>query len=119
MSGTVWKYLPDVQEAISNVRKCTGVSLGCPGVVGSFSQMSRRGRDTLPNLPYTSGHLIGPPGHPGGPFEQSRTSERTYRTSSWASQTSGRAFRTLPDIREASWTSRRASHHSWTFGRAT
>ena len=38
------------REALSNVKKWSGGSLGCPGVVGRPSWMIERGRETLPNV---------------------------------------------------------------------
>ena len=74
MSGSVQKAIPDVREALSDVRECSEGPPGCPGVVVSISRMSRSGskplldiREGLPDIwegfPTTLGHSAGSPDH--------------------------------------------------------
>ena len=127
MSGTVWKALPDIREALSNVQKWLGGSLGCPGVVGSFpgclggvgspSRMSGSGRDTLPNVRELSGAPQGcpgvveaPPGCPeglpdvqewlGDPAECPGVVCKPSQMFGRPSQMSGRCWEALTDFRE-------------------
>ena len=126
LSGRVSRPLPDILEGLLTL---SGHSEVCPDHSRTSVRGSRPLLDIWEKLPTTPGHpreppttsrhLIGSPGHPGGPSEHSRTFERTYRTSVWASQTCGRAFQTLPDICKASWTSGWACHPSRTFGRVS
>ena len=60
MSGSVRKALPNVQEALlnvrsgwkalTNVRELSGDPPGCPGVIERPSRMIGSGRKTLPNV---------------------------------------------------------------------
>ena len=50
MFGTGRETLPDVQEALSDVREWTRGSLGSSGVVERPSRMIGSGRETLANV---------------------------------------------------------------------
>ena len=76
MSGSVRIALLDVRGGLLDYREWSGVSHGCPGVVGKPSRTSERAF-----------------GLPGGPSEHSRTFQR-------ASWTSERVTQQLLDIRE-------------------
>ena len=89
MSGSGREVLPDVRE-------WSGVSPGCPGVVGSLFWMSGSGRETLPEvesgweaLPDVRGLLGGHFGCPGVVGSPSRVVERPSQCLGVV----GRAFR--------------------------
>ena len=50
MFGSVREALPDVREALLNVRKWSGGPPGCPGVVGRTSRITGIGWQALPNV---------------------------------------------------------------------
>ena len=86
MSGSGRDDLPDVREwsvEPPDFREWTGGPLGCPGVVGRPSRMSRGGRESLPNGWEWTGV---PPECPGVVRRPSRMS--------------GSGREALPDVRE-------------------
>ena len=89
MSGSGQKSLPEVREALSNIREFLEGPPGCSRVVGRPSRMSGSGREALPNVRVWSG---GPPG----------CSEVVGRPSrmSGSGRMSAKACQPLPDIWE-------------------
>ena len=108
MSVTVQKALPDIREALLNVRKWSRGSLGCPRVVRRPSRMSGSGRDALSDVrewlrgpPRCSG-VVGRPSRMTGKGEKPSRMSRRLRgylgvvgRPSWMS---GSGQDTLPEV---------------------
>ena len=71
MSGSCREAILEVRETLPNIPEWWGGYLGCPGVVGRLSRMSRSSRKALPDVQEWWG---GPPGCPGVVWRGSRKS---------------------------------------------